>query len=160
MVGDRAVGSDTGHYYVGEEHGEWRSRWFDDHYGGIGGQISGIEYCYVWRESGYVRGGASGDPGDRGRKSTREYFCGGRVLPQGLGRAAAEVSLDWRRARDGNDAGAGASEGPSDEGARAAGDQSGAGTRAGEWFAGGQGRDVRQCDSNGSANEYFEGGCG
>ena len=42
----------------------------------------------------------------------------------------------------------------------AAGDQSGAGTHAREWSAGRQGRDVRQRDSHGSADEHFEGGCG
>ena len=36
VVGHRTVGGHAGYDYFGEEHGEWRSRWIDDHNRGAG----------------------------------------------------------------------------------------------------------------------------
>ncbi len=80
-------------------------------------KFQGLDDCDVWRKSGDERGGAGGDRSDRGRKPAGEHACGRRLFPEETGRVAGKVSVDWRRPRNGHDAGTGIGEGPSNEGA-------------------------------------------
>ena len=93
MVRHRAVGSDAGHDYLREKHGQRRAGWRDDHHRRTRRQIPRAHDFHVRRQPGDVGGRAGGDRGDRRRKPAGKLPCGGRLLPRKARRIAGEIPL-------------------------------------------------------------------